>query len=308
VSTTSTGSLSRGSRRREASSVPDRPRTVDEALQRLGIRPSRALGQSFLVDRFVADALAALAEPASGRAVVEVGGGLGIVTRALLERGVRDLTVVERDRRLARHLEATFGPRVAVRCADARAFEFPPGATVVGSLPYASATSIVLGLLHRRVPRVAVLLQKEVAERFAATPRTKAYGRPSIVARLYGEPELLREVGPEAFYPVPRVASRLWTHTARDGPLPVPSVSRLEGVVRRLFGARRKQLGNLLPQLASGRAGADELARSSGWPEGWTHLRPEQLEPEAFFRLATVLEPRGGRASGTPGAGPAPTA
>ena len=292
MSRTSTGSSSLASRAGSVPAVPDRPRAVDEALSRLGVRPSRGLGQSFLVDRFVADTLAAIAEPASGRAVVEVGGGLGIVTRALLERGVQDLTVVERDRRLADHLTATFGRSIAVRCADARTYDFPRDVTVVGSLPYSSATLIVLELLHRRVRRIAVLLQKEVAERFAAPAGSRAYGRSSILARLYGEPELLREVGPEAFHPVPRVSSRLWAHTARDGALPVRSVVRLEEVVRRLFAARRKQLGNLLPQFASDRADAEELAREAGWPEAWAHLRPEQLGPEAFFRLTTVLEDR----------------
>jgi 16S rRNA (adenine1518-N6/adenine1519-N6)-dimethyltransferase len=303
VSTTSTASLSPASRRTDVPDVPDRPRTVDEALRRLGVRPARGLGQSFLVDRFVADALAALAEPRTGRPVVEVGGGLGIVTRALLERGVRDLTVVERDRRLARHLEVTFGPAIVVRCEDARTFEVPEGATVVGSLPYASATAIVLGLLKRRVPRLAVLLQKEVAERFAAGPGGRAYGRPSILARLYGTAELLREVGPEAFFPVPRVSSRLWAHTAREGSLPVRSVDRLETTVRRLFRARRKQLGNLLPQFASDRPAADVLAREAGWPADWARRRPEELAPEAFFGLADVLEARSARPRGLAGGG-----
>jgi len=181
---------------------------------------------------------------------------------------------------------------VTVRCADARRFDFPREVTVVGSLPYASATTIVLELLQRRVRRIAVVLQKEVAERFAAEPGSRVYGRPSILARLYGDPELLREIGPEAFYPAPRVASRLWAHTARDGPLPVRSVIRLETVVRRLFASRRKQLGNLLPQFARDRADAEQLARRAAWPDGWTRLRPEQLAPEAFFRLATTLEGR----------------
>jgi len=292
VSTTSTASSSRGSLRRAIPAVPDRPAEVEGALRRLGIRPSRALGQSFLVDRFVADALAAIAEPGSGRPVVEVGGGLGVVTRALLERGVGDVTVLERDPRLAQHLQRTFGSAVEVRQTDARTFAYPPGATVVGSLPYASASALVLRMLERRVPRIAVLLQKEVAERFAAGPGSRAYGRPSIVARLYGEAELLREVGPEAFFPVPKVASRLWAHSARVGPLPVPSVARFETVVRRLFASRRKQLGNLLPQFASDRQGAEALAREAAWPDGWARLRPEQLPAEAFFRLATVLERR----------------
>jgi 16S rRNA (adenine1518-N6/adenine1519-N6)-dimethyltransferase len=290
VSTTSTGSLSPGSRREEFPQVPDRPAAVEETLRRLGVRPARRLGQSFLVDRFVADALVAVAEPTSARPIVEVGGGLGIVTRALLERGVRELTVVERDRRLAGFLRATFAGRAQVRCADALTFAYPQDATVVGSLPYASASPILFELFRRRVPRVAVLLQREVAERFAAPSGSRPYGRPSIVAWLYGRPELLREVGPEAFYPVPRVASRLFAHTARDGALPVASVARLESTVRRLFASRRKQLGNLLPQLADARRPAAELAREADWPPDWSRRRPEELEPQAFFRLANVLE------------------
>lgn len=290
---TGTGPSSPGGVRRDLPTVPDRPTAVDEALRRLGVRPSRKLGQSFLVDRFVADALASLSEPGRGTPVVEVGGGLGIVTRALLERGVPHLTVVERDRRLAGYLTTTFGSAVDVRCEDARSFDFPRDATVVGSLPYSSATPIILELLRRRTGRLAVLLQKEVAERFSAEPGGRAYGRPSILARLYGEPELWRTVEPEAFYPVPRVASRLWAHTARGGPLPVRSVDRLESVVRRLFAARRKQLGNLLPSLAADRAEADLLAREADWPADWARRRPEELAPEAFFRLAQALDRRG---------------
>jgi 16S rRNA (adenine1518-N6/adenine1519-N6)-dimethyltransferase len=295
VSTTSTASSLRASRDRPAGRVPERPSEVVGALRRLGVRPERALGQSFLVDRFVADALAALAEPASGRPVVEVGGGLGLVTQALLERGIHAPTVVESDRRLARHLRETFGDEVLVRCEDARRFGFPAGATVVGSLPYASGTAIVVDLLRRRVPRIAVLLQKEVAERFAAGPGSRSYGRPSILARCYGEPELLREVGPEAFYPVPKVRSRLWAHTARPGPLPVPSVEILEDVVRRLFASRRKQLGNLLPSVAGGPGAAETLAGNAAWPAGWQRMRPEQLSPGAFFRLAGALAGPAGR-------------
>ena len=291
MSTTSTGSSSPA--RTRAPEVPDRPVAVAEALARLGVRPSRELGQSFLVDRFAADALAALAEPGSGRPVVEVGGGLGIVTRALLDRGVPSLTVVERDRRLAGHLAATFGRRIAVVGADARTFDYPAGATVVGSLPYASGTAIVLELLRRRTPRVAVLLQKEVAERFAAEPGSRSYGRPSILAALYGASELARTVEAAAFYPVPRVASRFWTHTARPDPLPVPSIRRLETVLRALFRARRKQLGNLLPQLCENRSEAEALAERSGWPGEWATLRPEQLPPEAFFRLTSELDRSG---------------
>ncbi len=292
MATTSTASSSRGDPGPGAVAVPGRPAEVEEALRRLGIRPSRTLGQSFLIDRFTADALAALADGPTGTPVYEIGGGLGLVTRALLERGRTPLTVVERDRRLVTHLVRTFGAAAEVRCADARTFPFPEGATVVGSLPFSSGTAIVLELLRRRVRRFAVLLQEEVAERFAAGPGSRAYGRPSIVARLYGEPELWREVPAEAFFPRPQVNARLFAHTARAGPLPVRSVAALENAVRRLFSSRRKQLGNLLPALAPAGVSAADLAGEAAWPPGWERLRPEQLPAEAFFRLANVLTER----------------
>lgn len=274
--------------------MPERPEQIEQVLRALEIRPSRGLGQSFLTDPFVADALAVLAAPATGRPTVEVGGGLGIVTRALLRRGARPLTVVERDPRLADHLERTFGPSVQVVRADALAYPFPPGAVVVGSLPYSIATPLLLGRMRQRQRRIAVLVQKEVAERLGADVRSRQYGRPTILARLFGEVELFQEVPAAAFHPVPKVAGRLLVFRRREGSLPIRSVERLEAIVRTLFSSRRKQLGNLLPRLASGSTTAEELARSARWPDGWPRLRPEDLEPEAYFRLARVLGETGG--------------
>ncbi len=269
--------------------VPERPEEVEAALADLGLRPSRALGQSFLTDPFVADALAAVARPGRGEPVYEVGGGLGIVTQALLRRGIGDLTVIERDPRLARHLERVFRGSVHVVRADALEFDFPASAIVTGSLPYSVATPLVLRLMHRRVPRIVAIVQKEVADRFGALPGSRPYGRPTIVARLFGEVELLQEIPASAFYPRPRVASRLFAHHARAGPLPVGSVERLEEAVRVLFSSRRKILGNLLPRLARGERTAARIARDAGWPDGWERLRPESLPPEVYFRLEAAL-------------------
>lgn len=289
MSRTSTGSLSPRERAAELPAVPESPEQVEQALRALEVRPSRGLGQSFLTDPFVADALAVLAAPAAGRPTVEVGGGLGIVTRALLRRGARPLTVVERDPRLADHLERTFGASVRVVRADALAYPFPPEAVVVGSLPYSVATPLLLGRMRQRQRRLAVLVQKEVAERLGADVGSRQYGRPTILARLFGEVELFQEVPAAAFHPLPKVAGRLLVYRRRMGPLPVRSVERLEAIVRALFSSRRKQLGNLLPRLASGSTTAEELARSARWPDGWPRLRPEDLDPEAYFRLACVL-------------------
>jgi 16S rRNA (adenine1518-N6/adenine1519-N6)-dimethyltransferase len=291
VPTTSTDSSSLRSRP-PASPVPERPEEILATLERLGVRPSRAWGQSFLCDPFVADAEAALVELPPGRPVLEIGGGLGILTAALLRRGIGPLTVVERDRRLAGFLRTTFGDRIHVLEGDALEVELPPAECAIGNLPYSVGTPLLLRLLRARFPRIVFLLQKEVVERFAAGPGTKKYGRLSILARLYGTVDLFRTVAPAAFAPEPEVASRLAVHLARPGPLPVPSVPEFERAVRILFSARRKQLGNLLPRLASSRDEAAGLARAAGWPDGWARLRPEELGPEAYFALAGVLGPR----------------
>jgi 16S rRNA (adenine1518-N6/adenine1519-N6)-dimethyltransferase len=292
VSRTSTASSSRREGTGAVSPVPTRPGEVRDALVALGVRPSRALGQSFLVDPFVADAEAALVEVPPGRPVVEIGGGLGILTAALLRRGIEPLTVIERDPRLARHLRSTLGHRVDVLEGDALEVELPPSDAVVGNLPYSLATPILLSLFARRVPRVVFLVQEEVARRLAAGPGSKQFGRLSLIAQLYGSVELFRSVGPEAFYPVPDVTSRLGVHVARLGKLPVPSVSEFERLTQTLFSSRRKQLGNLLPRLTPSEAAADRLAEAAGWPAGWNRLRPENLSPEAYFSLARAYHDR----------------
>ncbi len=290
MSTTSTGSLSpRSARSRlDVPPVPERPEEVERALAALGLRPSRRSGQSFLVDPFLADAVAALAVDADRLPVVEIGGGLGILTAALLRRGAT-VTVVERDPRLAAHLRATFGSRVEVVQGDALELDLPRDRAYAGNLPFASATAILLELFRLRVPRIAAMVQAEVAARLAAGPGSKAYGRLSIVAALYGTVERYQEVPSTAFVPPPEVRAQIVTHTARTGALPVPSVERLETVVRLLFTSRRKQLGNLVPRLGVPAPDLDRAARSAGWPEDWARRRPEELAPEAFFRFVRAL-------------------
>ena len=115
------------------------------------------------------------------------GGGLGVLTEALRRRGIGPLTVLERDRRLARHLRRAFGPEVTVVEGDARTFPVPGNyAAVVGNLPYSVATPILLRLFEARVPRVVAMVQSEVADRLCASPGSKAFGRLTLGAALYG--------------------------------------------------------------------------------------------------------------------------
>lgn len=291
MSRTSTGSSSLRSRVARADpAVPERPEEVRRTLTALGVRPRKSWGQSFLVDPFVADAEAALVGLPPGRPVLEIGGGLGILTAALLRRGLGPLTVLERDPRLAGFLRTAFDGRAEVVRADALTTALPPVDAVVGNLPYSVATPILVRLWEARIPRVVFLVQREVAERLAAAPGSKQYGRLSLLAKLYGDVELFRPVAASAFYPPPEVESRLGVHVGRPGELPVRSPAIFERVVRTLFSSRRKQLGNLLPRLASSSRDAAAVARAADWPAGWERLRPEQLPPDAFYALTRCLE------------------
>lgn len=272
--------------------APDRPEEVRATLDALGVVPSKHWGQSFLTDPYVADAEAALVDHRPGQSTVEIGGGLGILTGALLRRGIRPLTVVEQDSRLAAYLRSRFGEHVDVLTADALEVALPPAHCFVGNLPYSVATPILLRLMAARVPRVVFLVQREVAERMAAGPGSKQYGRLSIIAQLYGSVELFRSVPSESFTPRPQVESRLATFVARPDPLPVPSVPDFERIVRTLFSSRRKQLVNLLPRVAPSADAAARLAVAAAWPEDWRRLRPEDLAPSAYFALARAMARR----------------
>ncbi|HTT35124.1 MAG TPA: 16S rRNA (adenine(1518)-N(6)/adenine(1519)-N(6))-dimethyltransferase RsmA [Thermoplasmata archaeon] len=287
MSTTSTGSSSPP--RPTPAGAPRSRAEVREALERIGIRPRRSAGQSFLVDPFVADAEAAVALPVPGASAVEIGGGLGLLTEALLRRGPARLEVIERDPRLAAHLERTFGDRITVTPADALEHPTPPADVVVGNLPFSSSVPILQRLFLGPTPRVVALVQREVADRLAAGPGSRAYGRLSIQAALYGAVETFRPVPSEAFEPRPKVEARLVAFARRPGPLPVDDPAAAEALVRAVFGARRKQLTNLLPRSLPAGTDADALAARAGWPPDWRRRRPEELPPEAYFRLAQLL-------------------
>ncbi|HEV2166301.1 MAG TPA: 16S rRNA (adenine(1518)-N(6)/adenine(1519)-N(6))-dimethyltransferase RsmA [Thermoplasmata archaeon] len=287
--TTSTGSSSR--RETPIPRAPTRPEEILQKLKSLGVRPDRRVGQSFLSDPFVADAEAALVGTKPAGPVLEVGGGLGVLTEALLRRDIGPLTVVEPDPRLAGHLRRTFGDRIEVVEGDALTAPIPDVRAAIGNLPYSVATPILLRLFRARVPKVVAMVQREVADRLTASYGSRDFGRLTILARLFGSVEPFQVVPPTAFVPEPAVESQVVVFHARSGDPPVRSFETLETVLHKLFSSRRKQLGNLLPRLSSD---AERLAEEAGWPPEWPTRRPEDLPPEAFFGLADALAARGG--------------
>jgi 16S rRNA (adenine1518-N6/adenine1519-N6)-dimethyltransferase len=252
--------------------------------------PRRKWGQHFLRDPATARRLVAAAGVQPGETVLEIGPGTGRLTRALLEACARVLAV-EVDPKLAAELPGRMEvaeDRLQVVQADAAQEDMtavlrrhvPSGEPVraVGNLPYESATAILSRLLEARarLNGIAILVQKEVADRLVSPPGTRAYGYLSVICQDVAEPRVVQRLRPGAFRPPPKVQSALVRLELREAPLRGaihgPDFRRL---VAGLFGQRRKTILNNL-QAATGldRAAAEQaLARGGLDPR----LRPEDL-------------------------------
>jgi 16S rRNA (adenine1518-N6/adenine1519-N6)-dimethyltransferase len=254
-----------------------------------GIRPDPELGQHFLLDENLADLAVREGRVGPDDVVLEIGAGVGVLTAALA-RAAAHVHAVELDRRLEPALaEALAGYRnVEVVWADALRLPLeeldPPPTRLVANLPYAIATPVVLDSLWRLpgVERWAVMVQREVADRWTAPPGSRVYGAPSVLVQLTTELTFRRAVGREVFIPRPHVDSAL-VALLRVAPGPGPAVRSL---VRAAFAARRKTLANALA--AAGRPKGEVLAALEriGLPPD---VRPEALPPRVFPRLAEEL-------------------
>jgi len=255
------------------------------------VRAKKRLGQHFLVDENVLGVIGRLADLHEEDVVLEIGPGLGILTRYLGER-VRVVHAIELDRSLEQPLaraldgldnvEITFGDALAL---DLGALDPPPG-KLVSNLPYNVATPLVVESIEHApsLGRWCVMVQREVADRFFAEPRTKAYGAVSVLVQLAARRTGFHAVARTVFRPPPNVDSALVAF--RRTPLP-PRFERVRTVVEAAFAHRRKTLPNSL-QLA-GVATREEavaaLARIGRDPA----IRAEALTPPEFLALAEAL-------------------
>jgi 16S rRNA (adenine1518-N6/adenine1519-N6)-dimethyltransferase len=245
----------------------------------------KRFGQHFLVDPGVIDAIVGAVDPRPGEAIVEIGPGLGALTRPLAERA-RSLTVIELDRDLAARLRRE--PALEVVEGDVLEVDFAALSArlgtplrIVGNLPYNISTPILFHLLGsaERVLDQHVMLQKEVVERMVAAPCGKDYGRLSVMLQWRYDVEYVLEVPPEAFDPPPRVDSAV----VRMQPLPGVDAGlrdRLEAMVAVAFSQRRKLLRHTLGRWLDerGLGGTFDVQR-----------RAEEVPVEEYVTLARTL-------------------
>ncbi|HZO62691.1 MAG TPA: 16S rRNA (adenine(1518)-N(6)/adenine(1519)-N(6))-dimethyltransferase RsmA [Gaiellaceae bacterium] len=254
---------------------------------RAGLRPRKELGQHFLVDENILGVIDRLAGPERDDVVLEIGPGLGVLTRHLAER-VALVHAVEIDASLAGRLPTLPNVHVVVGDAlrlDLAALDPAPG-KLVSNLPYNVATPIVVESLDG-LPTLAswcVMVQREVADRFFAAPRTKAYGAVSVLVQLAAERTGFHPVSRTVFRPPPNVDSALVAFRRRPLPERFASVKR---IVEGAFAHRRKTLVNSL-ELAgvAPRARGQEALAALGRR---ADVRAEALEPAEFVVLARGL-------------------
>ncbi len=268
-------------------------------LAEYGVRPSRALGQNFLIDTNILRIIVETAELQPADRVLEVGAGAGILTEPLLDR-VASVTAVEKDHRLCALLRARLAGRANLELIESDALDcdlqgiLDRGVRkVVSNLPYSAGTRILIELVHARCPpdRLVVTLQTDVAARLMAPPGGSAYGLLAVWAQRLYEIELRKRIAPGCFYPAPEVQSALVVLRRRDTPLAeVRSLAGFVALTRQAFMHRRKMMQKILQGIGPdcGRLPGDPASalRSLGLDPA---ARPENLGVTDWARLANAL-------------------
>ncbi|MGB2712405.1 MAG: 16S rRNA (adenine(1518)-N(6)/adenine(1519)-N(6))-dimethyltransferase RsmA [Conexibacter sp.] len=255
-------------------------------LRQFGVRPNRELGQNFLIDSNILDVIAHAAELALDDVVLEIGGGLGVLSEHLAQR-VAHVHVVEVDRGLEPALRDALDPHpnATLHLADAMALDLaalrPAPTKVVANLPYGIAAGAILRTIEELpdATRWVAMVQKEVGERLAAQPATPAYGIPSVIAQLACSVRVLRPISRRVFLPVPNVDSVL-VLLERRGPA---ASAPLRTFVQAAFAHRRKALAKSVA--LAGVAGREQVRAALEARGEPPDVRAERLAPAQLRAL-----------------------
>jgi 16S rRNA (adenine1518-N6/adenine1519-N6)-dimethyltransferase len=276
--------------------APDGLPPLRDVIRRHGLSAKRSLGQNFLLDLNLTGRIARAAGPLAGVTVIEIGPGPGGLTRALLTEGAKKVIAVERDERAVAALQeiaSHYPGRLSVVAGDAMTVDPRPlldggTARIIANLPYNIATALLVGWLSAEpwppwYDRLVLMFQREVAERIAAPPGGKQYGRLSVLTSWRAQAKILFDVHPSNFVPPPKVTSSVVEIVPRAHPLPCDR-ALLERVTEAAFGQRRKMLRQSLRSL-----GVDPLPLLETAGLAPT-ARAEEIPVDGFVALARQLE------------------
>lgn len=273
--------------------------SIPALFKEFSYRPRKSQGQNFLSDTTILDQIDRAIECPPGDVLLEVGGGYGALTERLAKKQV-PLTVVEPDHKLFAMLEKRFGKASGIQLvkADILKLDLVPMAppkpallTVAGNIPYYLTTPLITRLLTQYsaiLRRIYLMVQKEVANRLAARPGTKAYGALTLCAQYYSRPRKVLDVSARCFKPKPKVDSAfLELEVKTSFPLSGEAERHFFALVRAIFQSRRKMLSNSLKSLGKPVEKVQEALRQTGIDP---QIRGEELDLDKLVELATALE------------------
>ncbi|MBI3252060.1 MAG: ribosomal RNA small subunit methyltransferase A [Candidatus Omnitrophica bacterium] len=279
--------------------MPSLTQEAKAALGRLGVSPRKKFGQHFMIDEkalaFIADALS----PEKGETVLEIGPGLGFLTRELLSRQAQ-VIAVEKDDKMASSTDSRFHGNDKIKIIKKDILRVDPEKDlgvagrikVVGNIPYNITSPLLEWLIQNRarISEAVLTVQSEVAGRLASAPGGKNWGALSIFVQVYAEAEILKEINRAAFYPAPRVDSAVVRLVFSAAPrFPVRDEAKFFRIVRRAFQKRRKTLVNALEDAAL--AGFSKPSLKAALEKIGIHpsRRPETLGIPDWNRLSEML-------------------
>lgn len=267
-----------------------------EIVKKHGFRFNKNLGQNFLIDDHIVEDIVQGAGITKDDHVVEIGPGIGTLTRALLEKA-KKVTAIELDDKLIPILEEELkaydnfelihGDATKV---DYAALGSGEDIKMVANLPYYVTTPIITGILNQKIgfESLTVMIQKEVAHRMNATPGTKEYGSLTLLVQYYCDTKIIRNVPPESFIPRPKVESTVIKLIKRDVPrAKVLDEALFFKIIRKVFTMRRKTLANNFKAMGYSKDFVLKAFEQAGIKE---NARGETLSVEEFAHLSNIVK------------------
>ena len=257
-------------------------------IKKYGLAPKKNLGQNFILDQNITDNIVTSSGLMQGQDVVEIGPGPGGLTRSILARNPAKLIVIEQDERCIEALKdlGQHYPQLEIISGDALQINIAElglnNPKIIANLPYNIGTALLLNWLDNigSWESLTLMFQREVAQRIVACPGGKDFGRLSVIAQLLCDVDMHFELGPEAFYPPPKVTSAVISLYPKKIQPPKDLLEAVELVCKILFNQRRKMLRSTLKQL---HPDVDSLVKNS---DVLLTQRPEELSIDKFVQLA----------------------
>ncbi len=261
------------------------------------LKANKALGQNFILDENLTHRIAKSAGDLTDFDILEIGPGLGSLTRSIIKMGARRVVCVEIDRRFKKPLEelkAQYPEQLIILYEDILSFDVKPflrpPVKVISNLPYNIATQTLINFLNTKPwppywNSLTLMFQNEVANRIVATPGSKKYGRLSIISQYRSNAELILNVPASAFYPVPKVDSAVVRLSALKEPKFKSDRQKLERLVRIAFNSRRKMLRQSLKNIDN------NIVKMLEELDIDPKSRPEEVSIEKFCALANIIGP-----------------